>query len=355
MNNRDIDVANIKKIASIILDPSDDWGKKEIAVASLHKILSGITGIRGAIKDRDEGFETALKAGLALSPGYAADCTLDTKRTVKYIQALDQAIRSMKTRLPGRPINVVYAGTGPFAPFAIPLAFVHGSEEARFTALDIHRESLASLRKIVEALGLEEHFNELVECDATEYRHHGKYPLHVLVTETMHRTLSREPHVMITLNLARQLAEGGIVVPESVRIEAVLSEIGQEVKYLDYKVSEGEIRGTRLSLGTVFELSKETRFDFEGGKLLIEGPVKDIDFDIGSRKLLVLLTEIKLCEGIELGEKESGITHPYFVQELGNVRRGDRIKFDFNLSQFPKMICSKVEEKLDPLAALEKL
>jgi hypothetical protein len=86
----------------------------------------------------------------------------------------------------------------------------------------------------------------------------------------------------------------------------------------------------------------------------INGPVKAFDFNTDI-KLLVLLTIVKLFGGIELKEKESGITYPYFEQGLGSIKTGDKINFSFNLNKHPKMLCEKVKEEIDILKALNNL
>ena len=57
---------------------------------------------------------------------------------------------------------------------------------------------------------------EVVQGDATTYRHPAA--LHVVISETMQRTLAEEPFVAILRNLRPQLAPGGILVPERVSI-----------------------------------------------------------------------------------------------------------------------------------------
>jgi len=345
----------LEKISKILLDSSKKWDEYEIAVKGLHSILSEITSVKGAIKNRGEGFETQLPAGFALSPGYAADCTLDTKRTVKYIQALDLALKKLKGKFQDSPINVFYAGTGPFAPFAIPFLMNYKPEEIKFSIADIHIESINSVKRIVDYFNFNDSINEYIQCDLTSYKHHEKFPLHIMITETMHRTLSREPHAMITINMAPQIIKDGIIIPESVKINAVLSKIGEELKYLNYEITDEEINNTRFDLGTVFEVAKDKTYDFSENNMFIKGPVKNIDINTIDKKLLVLLTKIDLFENIELKEKESGITHPYFVQEIGNIEAGDKISFSFNVNQYPKMVCEKVKEEQDVFKALENL
>jgi hypothetical protein len=276
------------------------------------------------------------------------------KRTIKYIHALNQAFISLKEKFPGTPINVFYAGSGPFAPFAIPFMINYKESEIKFTITDIYSESINSVKKITDILKLNDSINEFIQCDLALYKHNNNYPLHILITEAMRMALSREPQAMITINMAPQLIGSGIVIPESVKINAVLSRIDKELKYLSNEINEEEINKTRINLGTVLELSKDQKYDFSIDKKQIKGPVKSIDINTDN-KLLVLLTDVRLFDSIELKEKESGITYPYFCQELGNIEAGDKINFSFNLDKLPKMICEKVNAEKDVYKALDNL
>ena len=76
------------------------------------------------------GEGTQLESGLALAPHLAARCVLDVKRTMAFQRGAARAIEAARARFPGETIEIVYAGTGPFAPLVRPLLSMHG---LRFT------------------------------------------------------------------------------------------------------------------------------------------------------------------------------------------------------------------------------
>lgn len=132
---------------------------------------------------------TQLPSGLALAPDLAAQCVLDVKRTATFLRGTANAIAAARERFPGDAIEVVYAGTGPLAPFVVPLLPMSG---VRFTLIDVDARSLRMLRVLLDRLGLQV---DLVHADATEYRH--PTAMHVVVSETMQRSLAVEPFVAI--------------------------------------------------------------------------------------------------------------------------------------------------------------
>jgi hypothetical protein len=69
------------------------------------------------------GESTQLPSGLALAPHLAALCVLDEQRTAAFQRGVALAIEAARARFPGETVEVVYAGTGPFAPH-VPLGRV---------------------------------------------------------------------------------------------------------------------------------------------------------------------------------------------------------------------------------------
>ena len=328
--------AYLQKIAAVLLDCGADPAKLETAVTVMHTLFASLSGIRGAMQDTAERYETSLAGGFALSPGYAADCLLDTKRTVKYLRAVDLAVKQLLQEQPGRTVHILYAGCGPFAPLVLPLTTCYTPGQIRITALDIHERALAALEKIVQAVDKQEYFRKLTACDATSYSHTGA-PFHILVTETMHQALSREPHVMICRNLAPQLTEGGIMIPERVALTACLSVEQEEMQYLANRLSGEEITAVRLNLGPVFEITKEKSYQVLEDGHALQGARLRIPDHTGSRNLLVLLTEITLFGTLCLKERESGITCPCYARDLEKWQPGDIIDFTFRIKENPRL------------------
>jgi len=119
------------------------------AATTLHALYTSLTDL-GA--ESEDAAATLLPGGKAISPRDAARCVLDAPRTSAYLRGIHAAIRTMQARFAERPIDIVYAGCGPFAALAIPMAAIFGAE-IRFTLIDIHARSLLNARRVAEQLG----------------------------------------------------------------------------------------------------------------------------------------------------------------------------------------------------------
>jgi hypothetical protein len=194
-------------VTDILLDEGASPGALDAAAGELYDRLAAIRTPRS----RDG---SSLPGGKALSPVDAASCIRDARRTAVFLRGVNEAIR----RFAGRPIELVYAGTGPFAPLAVPL-MPRLPAGVRFTFIDAHAESIDCLAAILGRLGLR---GTLVIGDAARYRH--PTAPHVVIAEVMQRALSVEGQVAITRNLAPQLAPGGIFVPRRVTVDLAVAD-----------------------------------------------------------------------------------------------------------------------------------
>src|SRR5438270_11481631 len=212
--------------ASLLLFGGDDDRRSRAAVTSLDRLFREITGLRENTADLRDRSATSVPAGSAISPLDAARCLLDPRRTAVFLRGVYAAIQEAQRRFPGEVIHVLYAGCGPFAPLCLPLLPLLVGQPVHFTLLDVHARSIESVREILTALQLAENVDCMV-CYATHYRNPDNRPLHVVVSETMQRALEKEPQVAILMNTAPQLTPGGVMVPEMIAVDAVLTDLSK--------------------------------------------------------------------------------------------------------------------------------
>jgi len=263
---------------------------------------------------------TQLSSGLALAPDLAAQCIFDEKRTAAFLRGTSSAIEAARARFPGETIEVVYAGTGPFAPFVVPLLPRGG---VRFTLIDVDARSLRILRALLERLGLRDHA-EIVHADATEYRHPTS--IHVVVSETMQRSLAVEPFVAIARNLRAQLAPSGIFVPERVTVDVALVDPDRErARWRGVDVATAYVRLARI-VDTTVKLDP----------VIVSIPPTRIP------QWLALLTEIDVFADERLRSYDSGLTVPEILWPLSPARANDVIEFRYEEGAHPRIAWSVI-------------
>lgn len=311
----------------------NDPAKLEHAAIRLHSLFSDATGITDDSDNPADSEQILLPHGQAISPKDAARCALDSCRTAKFLKGTYAALLEAQKRFPSTPIRVLYAGCGPFATLAIPLATQFSAGQLQLTLLDINHRSLESAQLLVQSLGLENYVTAYVQADAAVYVHPD--PFHVVITEAMQKALTKEPQVAITRNLAPQLCAGGIFIPERIAVDVCLYDPAKE--FASFPTEAGEFGSSqasfgagrvRIKLGRILELTAESfpdRFNERGlPTILLDTPGAIID---GAN--LMLMTTVTVFESIVLGEYESGLTHPVYLPGFTALTCGSQIEFTY--------------------------
>jgi hypothetical protein len=313
------------------------------AATGLHGLLANLSGLNEASTNGLDTSNIALDSGLAISPKDAARSILDYRRTAKFMRGLRETITRAQRQFPDGPIEILYAGCGPFAPFALALATKFSPAEVQFTLLDVHLRSLEIARHIFEEMGLKNHIRNYLEADAGSFRKSAGGELHVVLVETMQNTLAREPQVDITLNLAPQLAAGGFFVPERIEIDCYLTDLQGETALFSLGDNEEKwpMQSQRVLLGRVFELSATTvsaeRFvrELHSEPLSFSPVVVGSPRDMQQRLHTLLTTTVTVFNSIVIREGESGLTQPTILHDLGALDPGSRIEFRYAIGRDP--------------------
>ena len=204
------------EITHTILFEKENYGKLYEVLHKLHDYYAYVTGIAA---DHTVDNNIFLPTGKAIAPAQAATCLLDIQRTAVFTRGIYKAIHQLKPSVDG-PINILYAGCGPYATLLTPLTTQFGPHEVQFYMLDINPESLDATKALYQQLQAENYIAGYICDDAATFK--IDFPAHLIVSECMQKALAKEPQVAVMQNLIPQLPEHGIFIPQEISVTALL-------------------------------------------------------------------------------------------------------------------------------------
>ena len=285
--------------------------------------------------------ESYTAQGLAVSPKWAEMCLDDYIRTVCFIRGVDKAITETLAQVSNRPVRILYAGCGPFGTLCVPLMTRYAPVQAQFTFVDIHCESIKSVKSIVANLGLSEHVKQYIQNDIMSLRLNDTNPPDIVVVEVMQSALDKEPQVAAARHLLNQ-APNAIMVPIDVSIELSLVNIAQEFQF--GSMLEQPERD-RVKVGNVFRLNKQSICEWADidRKLLPAAELTLPDYDKETYQPM-LMTRISCSSEDHLGDYDSGLTIPRIHSCLHQALPNSKIQFNYKLGDLPGLISSASNE-----------
>jgi predicted RNA methylase len=295
---------SVKNSTLTILNCTDDFAAMKQSVDTLYEIFSCITGISPAQIDVDK--DIMLPSGKAISPSAAAHCLLEMKRTAVFLRGIHKAILQKISNNAGKPICILYAGTGPYGTLIVPLLPLFTSKEIQVDLLDINPTSLDALKKLIDELQLNDYIGSACCEDATTFTLSRNYD--IAISETMLACLKNEPQVAVMQNIIPQLQPEAIFIPEEIGINAALTNPKMEQDRLLYYEDEPP-PFRRIGLGNVFTVNKQN-LDTDRMQKTIEIP-DEKDFPV-----LKLFTTVKVFGEELLSENDSSITLPVSFYDL---------------------------------------
>ena len=168
---------------------------------------------------------------------------------------------------------------------------------------------------------------DFVQADAATYKHREK--LHLVICETMQTTLKKEPQVAVTLNLAPQLTENGIFIPQKISISVSL---GNSLNESSFDGAEEE----KIRLGEIFELNAEKIRQSSAPQFYFPAITLQIPPTNFQKTDFMLLTKIEVFDKYVLSGRDSGITYPKILRDLRSFAVGKQIEFSYIFDKNPR-------------------
>lgn len=285
--------------------------------------------------------DSSLQNGVAVSPSCAAECGRDVLRVNRFLQGVDMAITSAIAQFHPEIVHLLYAGCGPYAILILPLLTRYCPDQLQVTFLDCHKISLESVRRIINALGFNDFIRAYVLADATIYQHKADDPIHMVLSETMTAALAREMQVPITLNLAPQMIEGGILIPESIRVKVILArpELVFQKRETDAKPPYPPFERIQ-ELGTIFTLGKAEGciLSAMGNEAVLPAGTITYPKNVKHGYQPFLMTEITIYRDVTLSGRDSTLNHLIGLPPGFSGRWGTTETFAYRLGRNPGFV-----------------
>ncbi|KPL92026.1 SAM-dependent methyltransferase [Herpetosiphon geysericola] len=326
----------LAELTSQMLDRNGSYLQWQQAIERYFSICVKIVGHGEVAIETSIHRDTPSPYGRMISPRNAGRCLHDFLRTTRFLQGVYAAIQELQQRFPNQCLRVLYAGSGPFAPLALPLMTVFKPTEVQFWVLDYHQSTLDSVRQIAAHFQVEDSIQAFIQADATQFTPDESY--HLVVTETMQKGLANEPQVAITAHLLRSLLPDGLLVPERITVNAILVNLAKE---FDFNSDNATPQRQRIELGPIFTVDQAT---MSGYSVTYPEPltfpaitvsIPPITTDMRS---LALQTQIQTYGDIRLDDYESGLTYLTAIDHIQMLPHGGTLTFQYILDDQPRFL-----------------
>lgn len=276
-----------------------------------------------------------LENGVAVGADWAAYCLNDFMRSRQFMRGVLKAVEKLRSEKEG-PIQIFYAGTGPFASLILPLLIKYKAEEISFHFLEINVHTLAYLKRLIRVLEIEPYVKHIACADASTYQIQDAEEIDILISETMQQALLKEQQVPIMLNLVPQLKEEVILIPERIELELALRKNSSQLSNLN--LAQFEALTELLVFDKSFiraqqnkPLLKKEKGSFELCKQLNFRNLKE-----PKANSLAILTSIQVFEKEWLGLRESSLTIPKFLLDFDSMDKNlDKISMKYVIKSEP--------------------
>ncbi len=315
-------VTEIRELTCNILICGENFYIMKHSTDRLYAIFSEITGITADNYNREE---IILPSGKAISPSGAAHCLLEFKRTAIFLRGIDKAIQQKLAGNRTSPIQLLYAGTGPFATLVVPILTLYTSAQLQVDLLDINKRSLEAAQKVIGELGLTEFVKSSFLSDAATFLVEREYD--IVISETMQAALKKEPQVAIMQNLIPQMNNQAIFIPESITVSAVITSGGHWDAESMSRTGINVLIQKKLFTSDKLHLDSTTyRSDFT------------IDEPVGNCRYLQLHTTINVFNDEWLEDSDCSLTLPVKVCILDENQTGT-FSFWYEQGEIPGVRC----------------
>lgn len=243
-----------------------------------------------------------------------------------------------------KPLQILYAGTGPYASLILPLTTVFSANQIQVTLLDIHQSSLDAVNNLISTFNLEAYFNGYIKADATRFIPDDHINYDIIISETMDKALRKEPQVAIFNHLHQFLKPNGAFIPEEIRVDLYQSKWGEEKNpafeyFLDTETRKHNA-AFREKITNLMAINKHAVTKFKrthSDQHLFLNKIDPKNFKAEYTALL-LLTEVQIYKDVTLIEDESILTEKYYLSPLNDKVFQSGLSFYYKMDNDPRIV-----------------
>jgi predicted RNA methylase len=322
------------RLTNILFNEESTWHEKREAILSLHRLFVQLGAVDAADREDTEP-HTWLASGFAINPISAAICMLEVHRTIGFATGLKNAIADRLQNHPGKTVQVLDAGCGPYALLCLLTTPFFNPREVQFTVLDVFRKNVNSIHTLLKSLSLENYFCSVLETDAATYQIPPGKEIHIAISETMKPALFKEPQTSITLNIAPQLPPDGVFIPQQITVDLRMVHRRLRNEWRRKLTTTIDFAKFETVLGEVLQLSRNTMAADVEKKSLASLMIPE-NFNREWHHL-ELFTTIIVYKDLLLERHQSSITLPLPLEKHyeNTMRAGNEISFWYELSGNP--------------------
>lgn len=277
------------------------------AINQLHILFANETGIAKNQFEHEDNIKS--ENGHIVAPVTAANCIKDIWRTTHFLRGIHKAIKDYSNNDNKKPVEILYAGCGPYATLLTPLTTQFSSEQIRFTMLEFNPTSLNAMSKLYAEWGIEEYIENIIQGDATSKDIPIWHSYDIIISETMQVVLQNECQVPITRNLTRFLKPKGTFIPQSIKVDVAW--IIKELETRD--------QSKREFIDTIYELNYK--------KIPPPGHEKTIKLNDSRCEFLYYITSIKVFNNEIIEPYKCGLTMPLISDKFKNKPKAMTFKY----------------------------
>jgi hypothetical protein len=325
----------LSEITKIILEDKINYGDLFNALKNLKTLFYEVSEID--TNATEYGNDIHHETGKAIAPLWAGMCIDDLLRTKHFIKGTYKAIKKSLETKKGKPITLLYIGTGPFATLVLPLTTVFKPEELQLILVEVNPLSMASLKKCITAFGVEDYVKEFISTDAVQLKLDNAHEIDILLLECLQFALVKEQQVALTYNLIPQLRKEVILIPEEIKLSLTLTNSIKKMEYANSFSDEGK-QSYYKKLNTVFLLDKETILNSNQTDKNLEFPeltTQILEEDKNNYNSVVIATEICIFDDEKLAIDDCSLTMCYKISSIQDIIAKKEVKTKYIVNKKP--------------------